>query len=390
MFLTEHLGVISPAAKRVFHQNKRLILPLLILVCLALPSLRTITITTLSDAFFQVSVFVAATLFIYYYAIDHLPQLELRYLNAKSPVLEVSFAAFLGMLPGCGGAIIVVTQFTKGQASFGAIVAVLTATMGDAAFLLLATRPTDGLSIMAIGLVVGTLTGLLVNKLHKTGYLCPTNQKQTQPVTVLPTKIIKLSKPIWLMAIIPGLLIAFILAFNIDLSQFGNHVVNAVSFFGALMALFVVFMWALSSKGESYKEVTSEDDVCSPPSKITKVLQDTHFVTAWVVASFILFELLVSVFGLDLKTWFLNYAYLAPLIAVLIGFLPGCGPQIIVTTLYIQGVIPFSALAANAISNDGDALFPAIAMAPRAAIIATIYTAIPALMVGYGLYYFVT
>ena len=78
---------------------------------------------------------------------------------------------------------------------------------------------------------------------------------------------------------------------------------------------------------------------------------------------------------------------MAPLIAVLIGFLPGCGPQIIVTTLYIQGVIPFSALAANAISNDGDALFPAIAMTPKAAIIATIYTAIPALMVGYGLYF---
>ena len=154
-----------------------------ILVCLALPSLRTITITALSDAFFQVSVFVAATLFIYYYAIDHLPQLELRYLNAKSPVLEVSFAAFLGMLPGCGGAIIVVTQFTKGQASFGAIVAVLTATMGDAAFLLLATRPTDGLTIMAIGLVVGTLTGLLVNKLHKTGYLCPTNQNKIEAMT---------------------------------------------------------------------------------------------------------------------------------------------------------------------------------------------------------------
>ena len=55
MFLTSHLGVISPAAKRVFHQNKRLILPLLILVCLALPDSRAITITALSDAFFPVS-----------------------------------------------------------------------------------------------------------------------------------------------------------------------------------------------------------------------------------------------------------------------------------------------------------------------------------------------
>ena len=41
------------------------------------------------------------------------------------------------------------------------------------------------------------------------------------------------------------------------------------------------------------------------------------------------------------------------------------------TTLYVNGVIPFSAQLANAISNDGDALFPAIAIAPKAAILAT-------------------
>ena len=41
----------------------------------------------------------------------------------------------------------------------------------------------------------------------------------------------------------------------------------------------------------------------------------------------------------------------------------------------------------NAISNDGDALFPAIAMAPKAAIIATLYSAIPAIIVAYGYYW---
>jgi hypothetical protein len=45
--------------------------------------------------------------------------------------------------------------------------------------------------------------------------------------------------------------------------------------------------------------------------------------------------------------------------------------------------VPFSALIANAISTDGDALFPAIALAPRAAIAATLYSAVPALLVGY-------
>ncbi|WP_024612493.1 putative manganese transporter [Pseudoalteromonas sp. TB64] len=388
MILLPQIGFITPASKRFMSQNKRLLLPLFILACLAFPHLREITITALSDAFFQVSVFVAATLLIYYYAIEHLPQLELSYLSAKSPILEISFAAVLGALPGCGGAIIVVTQFTKGQASFGAIVAVLTATMGDAAFLLLATRPSEGLLIMGIGLLVGTFSGLLVNAIHKKDFLRPTAQEQKHQIKILPTNIIKISKPIWMVAIIPSLIIAFLIAFNVDFSQFGASTSTLINIFGAAMALFVVSIWALSSKGESYKEVTSEDDTCNPPSKIVKVLQDTHFVTAWVVASFMLFEILVNIIGLDLKTWFVHYAYLAPLIAVLIGFLPGCGPQIIVTTLYIQGIIPFSALAGNAISNDGDALFPAIAMAPKAAVIATLYTSIPALIVGYGLYFF--
>ncbi len=387
MILLSQIGFITPASKRFVSQNKRLLLPLFLLVCLAVPSLREITITALSDAFFQVSVFVAATLLIYYYAIEHIPQLEMSYLSAKSKSLEVLFASVLGALPGCGGAIIVVTQYTKGQASFGAIVAVLTATMGDAAFLLLATRPTEGLTIMAIGLVVGTLCGLIVNAIHKPDFLRPSAQEQKHQVKVLPTKIIKISKPVWMFAIIPSLIIAFLIAFNVDFNQFGQYTSTGISLFGAAMALFTVVIWAYSSKGETYKEITSEDDECNPPSKLIKVLQDTHFVTAWVVASFMLFEILVSVVGLDLKTWFMHYAYLAPLIAVVIGFLPGCGPQIIVTTLYIQGIIPFSALAANAISNDGDALFPAIAMAPKAAVIATLYTSIPALVVGYGLYF---
>lgn len=387
MILLSQIGFITPASKRFVSQNKRLLLPLFLLVCLAVPSLREITITALSDAFFQVSVFVAATLLIYYYAIEHIPQLEMSYLSAKSKSLEVLFASVLGALPGCGGAIIVVTQYTKGQASFGAIVAVLTATMGDAAFLLLATRPTEGLTIMAIGLVVGTLCGLIVNAIHKPDFLRPRAQEQKHQVKLLPTKIIKISKPVWMFAIIPSLIIAFLIAFNVNFDQFGQYTSTGISLFGAAMALFTVVIWAYSSKGESYKEVTSEDDECNPPSKLIKVLQDTHFVTAWVVASFMLFEILVSVVGLDLKTWFMHYAYLAPLIAVVIGFLPGCGPQIIVTTLYIQGIIPFSALAANAISNDGDALFPAIAMAPKAAVIATLYTSIPALVVGYGLYF---
>ncbi|MBE0378899.1 hypothetical protein PPRY_a1443 [Pseudoalteromonas prydzensis ACAM 620] len=342
----------------------------------------------MSDAFFQVSVFVAATLFLYYCAIDRLPQLELGTLSQKSPLLEVSFASLLGALPGCGGAIIVVTQFTKGQASFGSVVAVLTATMGDAAFLLLATKPLEGLLIMLIGLSVGVISGSVVNAFHNADHLRPAKNNYTDDCYNRPSKALIMSKSIWQVVLIPSVIIAVLIAINTDFSSFDAVLADAITVFGACMAFIAVATWALSSKGQSYQDVASEEETITPPSKLYKVLQDTHFVTAWVVASFMLFEILITFAGVDLKAWFVHYAYLAPLIAVLIGFLPGCGPQIVVTTLYIQGIIPFSALAANAISNDGDALFPAIAMAPRAALVATIYSAVPAILVGYGLYFY--
>ena len=379
---------IPNKARCYITDNKRLILPLLLLISLAVPASRGFTLQALSDAFFQVSVFVAATLLIYYYLIDRLPQLQLSYLRAKSGVLEVSFASILGALPGCGGAIIVVTQFTKKQASFGSVVAVLTATMGDAAFLLLATRPLDGLFMMLIGVAVGIISGQIVNTFHSPDKFQPdeaseyTEQPQCQP------RALKFSRPIWKFTLIPSLIIAFIIATNSDLNEFSQSVNTGVTLFGSIMALFTVVVWSLSSKGSSYKQVTSEEAPCSPPSKLTKVLMDTHFVTAWVVASFMLFEILVNLVGVDLTAWFSEYAYLAPLVAVAIGLLPGCGPQIVVMTLYIQGIIPFSAMAANAISNDGDALFPAIALAPKAALIATVYSTIPALLLGYGLFFY--
>jgi hypothetical protein len=117
-----------------------------------------------------------------------------------------------------------------------------------------------------------------------------------------------------------------------------------------------------------------------------RVTDDTASVTVWVVAAFMVYEFGVAGLGVDLGALFKTWAPLMPLVGVLIGFIPGCGPQIIVTTLYLGGLVPYSALLGNAISNDGDALFPAFSIAPRAALMATMYTAIPALALSYTLY----
>ena len=117
----------------------------------------------LIDAYLQVSVFVGFTLFIFI-GMDALTKFNIPYVLDKTKKFHVIMASLLGALPGCGGAIVVVTQYIQGRISFGSLVAVLTATMGDAAFLLLAAEPFTGLFIFALGASVGALTGYIVDK----------------------------------------------------------------------------------------------------------------------------------------------------------------------------------------------------------------------------------
>ena len=73
---------------------------------------------------------------------------------------------------------------------------------------------------------------------------------------------------------------------------------------------------------------------------------------------------------------------IAVTIAAIIGLIPGCGPQIIAITAYTKDMISFPALAANAISQDGDALFPLLVRHKAASLWATVHTTIPALITG--------
>jgi hypothetical protein len=65
---------------------------------------------SLSDAFLQVTVFVAATLAIFY-SLEAWYKIDVAGLLAKHHVWQVPIAAGLGALPGCGGAIMVITQY---------------------------------------------------------------------------------------------------------------------------------------------------------------------------------------------------------------------------------------------------------------------------------------
>ena len=332
--------------------------------------------SSMIDAYIQVSVFVGFTLFVFI-GLDSLTQFDVKNFLSKTQKFHVGIAAFLGAIPGCGGAIIVVTQYIQGRISFGSLVAVLTATMGDAAFLILAIEPTTGLLIFGIGIIVGSISGYIIDFIHGINFM--------QSETKIKVEFEKINKTFvsnfnffWLFLFIPGFILGILVAFQIEFSPAYNSVLVFVASAGAILS---IFMWSLNPLS---------DFQCSTDKSrglLSRVVDTTNFVTTWVISGFLVFEIFMYFTSLDLKIFFDLWLPFVPLVAILFGFLPGCGPQVVVATFYLNGYIPLSAELGNAISNDGDALFPAIALAPKAAILATLYSAIPALVVAYGYFY---
>ena len=72
--------------------------------------------SSLVDAYLQVSVFVGFTLFIFI-GLDSLTKFNISYILNKTKKYHVAISSLLGALPGCGGAIVVVTQYIQGRIS---------------------------------------------------------------------------------------------------------------------------------------------------------------------------------------------------------------------------------------------------------------------------------
>lgn len=361
------------------------VLLLLLFAYLADQELFELIVSTLSEAYIAVSVFVGMTLLVFY-SLDRWLKADLTALLNRASPLQVPIAAIMGALPGCGGAIIVVTQYVNGSMSFGALVAVLIATMGDAAFLLMASEPKTALVVYGLSIAAGIIFGAFVNFIHDRDFLKTDKTKsKSPPVKKLP-RIPQVKIKLFMSLLLPGCVIGILEACQVDTNQFFGTLASAepIKWFGFAGSLLCISIWMSQPLDSWSARFTEQADI-----KYLRetVVAETSFISVWVIAGFLCYELLVYATGLDLHAGFEALGTGIILLAILIGFVPGCGPQIVVTTLYLNGIVPLSAQLANAISNDGDALFPAIALAPKAAFIATLYSAIPAFILGYIAYF---
>jgi len=383
------------------HGRRLLVIAALFALMFGSRELRPLIFQAMSDAYLQVTVFVAATLALVY-LFERALKFDLGLAMSNARMWQSPIASFLGALPGCGGAIIVVTQYTRGYVTFGSIVAVLIATMGDAAFLLIAREPMTGLMMMATGLVVGTISGWIIDAIHGPDFMRPAEPVAMDEVTSADAvgsaarsgagpesgemDLDKVLSRVWVAMVIPATVLGLMIAMRVPTdSLFGPlSKYSPTLWVGVIGAALCLIMWATAPRQNSHAGAT----VGSCRMSIgQRVIADTNFVTGWVVLGFLVYGIGVHVAGAGIETWLKVWAPFVPLAAIAVGFIPGCGPQIVVTTLYLAGAIPLSAQLGNAISNDGDALFPAIALAPRVAFWATIYSTVPALIIGYGYFF---
>jgi len=363
----------------------------------------------LADAFLQVGVAVAVLAAVVAWA-------RVRFGGRGLDVLvrhrraAPAVGALLGVTPGCGGAILAAGLYLKGRASYGTAVAALTATMGDASFVLIAVDPQLAVVVHGLLLAVGTVTGYAVDAVG----LDPRARRSApalaahEPVgaatagTGLPTAAVAFSPPraeappavrptgrqrlplphalLWLTALV-GALLAVPAAFALfDPVSAPVRLLGVDLWLAVGVAGFAACTWLFAASGFRLRH---EDD--EVPAELSAALShgavETAFVVFWVSVAFVAFELFSAV-----SPWDGSSLALAGLVGVLVGaavaLIPGCGTQIAFTGLYAAGALPLPALLANAVAQDGDALLPMLAHDRRAAVVTTVLTTVPAVLVG--------
>lgn len=330
-------------------------------------------------AFLEVGLFVLGMLYIFG-LIEKLTAGRLVQAIATKRALQPLIGAFLGVLPGCGGAIFVMPLWARGHVSFGAVVATLIGTMGDSSWLIMAKLPKAAALIHGITFVTGVATGYLIDWLgigrgiRRQAPLRAERPSGAGPDTLSAPSLTLCYAAFWVLAILGA---AGALT--------GTRTWAAtIACLGVAIALAMMFISHTSFSDDS--EATLADKHRSFGSIAVHTARETAFIVVWVFLGYLVFHTATDLGGVDVGRLAGLPGPLVVLLACLVGFIPGCGPQILTTSLYINGLIPFSALAANAICQDGDALYPLLAYDRKAAFLSKLCNVVPALAVGLFIY----
>ena len=358
---------------------------------------------------------------------------------------QVLLAALLGSIPGCIGGFATVSLYSRRLLSFGALTAMMIASAGDEAFVMLAMMPDKALWIFALLFVIAVFSGIAIDWIMKSRNIevchpersegSGSEQRKTVTDSSLPLRMttsqIRMTAPQIKMtpqqigptaggkedpmeekkeATTGGQEDAMAEKDGQDTERRSLTwqrlvLTGAIALFAiALAAGWMEHDHAVPETGQIHLNLLSEwwmnlifailcivmvVIMCFRSDSFIKetlwhhVLQK-HLpnIFAWTFGVLLAIGLLSEY--IDLNTWVSDNPALMILLAVAIGIIPESGPHLIFVTLYASGLVPLPVLLASSISQDGHSSLPLLAEDKKSFAYAKLLNCLIALIVGFG------
>ena len=307
------------------------------------------------------------------------------------PFLQILISALLGLIPGCGGGFIVVSLYAHNMVSFGALLAMMIATVGDEAFVMLAMIPGTSLylfmGLLILAIVSGWITDKVIRRIPRPfgpdHFSIHSEEFNTHGHIRVWEGIGKNFNP-------PGrhrivLLLGLALFFVCIVFGFLSHEHIQVSGHEHEHAAESMFSekW-MNMIFAGFSLVTLVFTLFSSDHFIEEHIWNhivkQHFIKIflWTLGALLVLE--VALHYVDLQSWMYDRFWLMLLVAVIVGLIPESGPHILFISLYAAGTIPLSILLANSIVQEGHAGLPLLAETKKGFVIAKAFKVVIAVI----------
>ena len=352
----------------------------------------------------------------------------------SSGINQVLIGTLLGLVPGCIGGFAAVSLFTHKLLSFGALTAMMIASSGDEAFVMLATMPLQALLLFAILGALAIVTGLVCDRYlfkEQNFAFCPDGyeiHKEHDSSIASPFRLSSYKDALRRPSRERLLLLAGIALFVVALlSGFAGHDHaghdhaghdHAVLQEAALHQEVALHEEAMlhqeaAHNHELHEEVAHNHALhghATHQESLQEIIEERHLSTftlhlldeEWMNCLFAIMSIVTLLFTatakehfikehlwhhvikrhllsiflwtlgglavcqigvqyLNIEEWVSSNMIFVILLAVAVGIIPESGPHLVFVTLYLNGIVPFSVLLANSISQDGHTALPLLA-----------------------------
>lgn len=295
---------------------------------------------------------------------------------------QILLSAFLGAIPGCMGGFAVVSMYTHGLVSFGALVAMMIASSGDEAFVMLAMIPDKAwwifLGLLVLSVIVGSLVDIFYKEKDVAGHCSEDfavhseDDGPSERHLSLKRVVLFLGVAAFAVCLATGVLEHEHGAENAEAVHGGINLLSEDWMNVMFACLSVLVLAVLAFSGDHFVDGHLWHHV---------VVKHLPSIFAWTFGTLLVIESVLGFF--DISQWISENTALMILLAAAIGIIPESGPHMLFVTLYAAGIVPLPVIVASCISQDGHAALPLLAESKRGFVSAKTVNFLIAVAIGF-------